>query len=74
MPAYGIPRRTFTPQAKEVAPFNWRRGLLRVWLLLSVGWVMSWTIYLLMYVLQGQFTEVISLQFRSFCLGRLLHF
>jgi hypothetical protein len=56
MPAYGIPRRSFTPQAKELASFNWRRGLFRMWLLLSVGWVMSWTVYLIMYVLQGRFS------------------
>jgi hypothetical protein len=57
MPAYGIPRRSFTPQGKELAPFNWRRGLFRIWLLLSVGWLMSWTIYLIMYVLEGRFAR-----------------
>jgi hypothetical protein len=57
MPAYGIPRRSFTPQAKELAPFNWRRGLFRIWLLVSAGWIMSWTIYLTMYVLQGRFSR-----------------
>jgi len=57
MPAYGIPRRSFTPQAKELPPFNWRRGLFRIWLLLSVGWLMSWTNYLIMYVLEGRFTR-----------------
>jgi hypothetical protein len=57
MPAYGIPRRPFTPQAKGLAPFNWRRGLFRIWLLLSVGWIMSWTNYFIMYFLQGQSTR-----------------
>ena len=61
MPAYGIPRRSFTPQVKELALFNWRRGLFRIWLLLSLGWVMSWSIYLIMYVLQGRFTRSDSL-------------
>ena len=61
MPAYGIPRRSFIPQTKELAPFNWRRGLFRMWLLLSAGWVMSWTIYLVMYVLQGRFIRSDSL-------------
>ena len=61
MPIYGVPRRSFPPRAKELAPFNWRRGLLRMWLLLSVGWVMSWTIYLIMYVLQGRFSGSDSL-------------
>ena len=57
MPAYGIPRRSFTPQAKELAPFNWRRGLLRVWLLLTVGWIMSWTHSFILLFLQGRFTK-----------------
>jgi len=56
MPFYGIPRRSFSPHAKELTPFNWRRGLVRMWLLISDGWVMSWTIYLVMYVLQGRFS------------------
>jgi hypothetical protein len=57
MPAYGIPSRSFTPQVKELARFNWRRGLFRIWLLLSVGWLMSWTNYLIIYVLEGRFTK-----------------
>jgi hypothetical protein len=57
MPAYGIPRSSFTPQVKELVPFNWRRGLFRIWLLLSVGWIMSWTNYLIMYLLQGRSTR-----------------
>ena len=48
MALYGIPRRAFTPQVAEMAPINWRRGLFRVWLLISAGWVMSWAIYLIM--------------------------
>jgi hypothetical protein len=56
MSAYGIPRRSFSPQVKELTPFNWRRGLVRMWLLISAGWVMSWTIYFVMYVLQGRFS------------------
>ena len=56
MPAFGIPRRSFTPQARELASFNWRRGLLRIWFLLSVGWIMSWTNYFIMHFLQGRFT------------------
>ena len=35
MPRFGIPRRDFHEQAKKVMQVNWRRGLLRVWLLLS---------------------------------------
>jgi hypothetical protein len=56
MPIYGIPRRSFTPQVNELAPLKWRRGLFRIWLLISAGWVMSWAIYLIMYALQGRST------------------
>lgn len=48
MPLYSIPRRSFNPRIVEPAKINWRRGLFRVWLLVSSGWVMSWSIYLIM--------------------------
>jgi hypothetical protein len=35
---------------------NWRRGLFRLWLLVSAGWVMGWTIYLIMYSVQGGYS------------------
>jgi hypothetical protein len=57
MTTYGIPRHLITAQAKELAPFNWRRGLFRMWLLLSIGWIMSWTNYLMMSLLQGRSTR-----------------
>jgi hypothetical protein len=56
MPLYGVPRRSFTPQVTEPAPLNWRRGMFRIWLLISAGWVMSWAIYMIMYALQGGYT------------------
>jgi hypothetical protein len=55
MPPYTIPRRPFSPQTSDPAPINWRRGLLRVWLLMSAAWIMSWIIYLIVYGLQGGF-------------------
>jgi hypothetical protein len=48
-------RRTFSPAAEPIV-INWRRGLFRVWLLISAGWVMGWTIYLIMYSLQGGYS------------------
>lgn len=51
----GIPRRAFSIEAKQEPPINWRRGLLRVWLLFSAAWLMSWIIYLIMYGIQGGF-------------------
>lgn len=60
MQPYSIPRRSFTPisQAPEPNPINWRRGLFRIWLLVSGAWMMSWIIYLIMYGLQGGFKTV----------------
>jgi hypothetical protein len=52
MTLHSFPRRTLRAPA-EPMPINWRRGLFRFWLLASAGWVMGWTIYLIMYSLQG---------------------
>jgi hypothetical protein len=48
MPLYSIPRRTLSSPASNPAPINWRRGLFRVWLLMSGAWIMSWVIHLIM--------------------------
>jgi hypothetical protein len=55
MALHNFPRRTFSP---AVAPIliNWRRGLFRIWLLASAGWIMGWAIYLIMYSLQGGYS------------------
>ena len=55
MPPYTIPRRSFTPHNSEPVPINWRRGLFRIWLVVSAAWLMSWVIYLIMFGLQGGF-------------------
>jgi hypothetical protein len=34
---------------------NWRRGLLRVWLLLSAAWIMGWVVYLIIYGIRAGF-------------------
>jgi hypothetical protein len=52
MPLYSIPRRSFGPEHPEAA-INWRRGMFRVWLLVSAAWVMSWFIYLVMYAVRS---------------------
>src|ERR687887_1327336 len=36
------------PAREEVTPLNWRRGLFRLWLLVSAAWLMSWTIYFIL--------------------------
>jgi hypothetical protein len=58
MPPYTIPRRPFSPRTSDPVPINWRRGLFRVWLLISAAWMMSWIIYFILYGLQGGFTRL----------------
>jgi hypothetical protein len=60
MQPHSIPRRSFAPipQASEPIPINWRRGLFRIWLLISAAWMMSWIIYLIMFGLQGGFKTI----------------
>jgi hypothetical protein len=55
MALHNFRRRAFSP---AVAPIfiNWRRGLFRIWLFISAGWIMGWAIYLAMYSLQGGYT------------------
>jgi hypothetical protein len=52
MTIYRGSRRAFVTRKDEALPINWRRGLFRVWLLLSAAWVMAWIIYLIMYTLR----------------------
>jgi hypothetical protein len=52
MPHYSIPRRV---PNEPPYPFNWRRGMFRIWILLSVAWMMGWIIYLTIEGLQGGF-------------------
>jgi hypothetical protein len=52
MTIYRGPRRAFVTRRDDALPVNWRRGLFRVWLLLSAAWVMAWIIYLIMYALR----------------------
>ena len=52
MALHEFPPRRFAPVVNP-SPINWRRGLFRTWLLISAAWIMSWTIYLIMYELKG---------------------
>jgi hypothetical protein len=51
--AYGIPRRAFGVNDNEQVLINWRRGLYRVWVVMSIAWLMGWTIFLIMHGIQG---------------------
>jgi len=56
MQLHSFPRRSFTAQQPvEQVPVNWRRGMFRVWVLISAAWIMSWSIYLIMSALEGKF-------------------
>lgn len=55
MPRFGLPRQGLDEHANKVAEINWRRGLLRIWLLLSAAWTMGWIVYLIIYGIQGGF-------------------
>jgi len=50
----GIRRRSMTTDMDSTLRFNWRRGLFRIWLLVSIGWIMGWINYLLIQSLKGQ--------------------
>jgi len=54
----GIPRRPFGLNDNTPAPINWRRGLLRIWLLVSIAWIMGWMVYLIMFGIQGGFKTI----------------
>jgi hypothetical protein len=41
---HNFSRRAFRPPPEPML-IHWRRGLFRVWLLVSAGWVMGWTIF-----------------------------
>jgi hypothetical protein len=45
MPSYRIPRRPFSPESGERTAINWRRGMIRIWILVSTAWIMGWIIY-----------------------------
>ncbi len=49
-------RRTLMRPDVESRPLNVRRGMFRIWILLSVAWIMGWSIELIMRGIQGGFT------------------
>jgi hypothetical protein len=64
MPHYSVPRRPFASHNEDSVPINWRRGMLRVWLLVSAAWMMGWIIQFIVYGLQGGFkmtTEALTI-------------
>jgi hypothetical protein len=56
MARFGIPRRASDIKVNEpIKAVNWRRGLIRVWLLLSAAWIMGWAVYLILFAIRVGF-------------------
>ena len=53
---FGVPHQASADEQREPVTLHQRRGLFRVWLLLSIGWILGWAIYLVMDGMQGGFT------------------
>ena len=71
MVRFGIPRRVSDMQVNEpTKALNWRRGLIRIWLLLSAAWIMGWVVYLTIFAIQsGIKTLAISSRFPVLLFG-----
>ena len=41
---------------QEKPPVNWRRGMFRLWILVSSAWVMGWMIYFAIKFISGEFS------------------
>ena len=41
---------------QEKTPVNWRRGMFRLWMLVSSAWVMGWLIYFAIKFMSGEFS------------------
>jgi hypothetical protein len=55
---FGLSRRRFAVMVgneNNPAPLNLRRGLFRVWVVMSAAWIMGWTIYLIIFGLRSGF-------------------
>jgi hypothetical protein len=46
--------RRFTLEKEKQIPVNWRRGMLRLWVLASSAWLMGWLIYFAIKFLSGE--------------------
>jgi hypothetical protein len=57
MAQFGIPRRPagLAANTNEPQQVNWRRGLFRIWILMSAAWIMGWVVYLALHAIQTGF-------------------
>ena len=43
-------------QKEKPVPINWRRGIFRLWVLVSAAWIMGWVIYFAIELIRGEST------------------
>ncbi len=48
--------RPFGREKEKLAPINWRRGLMRLWILVSAAWIMGWLIFFAIEFISGKST------------------
>ncbi len=46
----------FTRERETTPPTNWRRGLFRLWVLISSAWIMAWFIFYAIEAIGGEWT------------------
>ena len=49
--------RQFNRERKELNPINWRRGLFRLWVLISTAWILGWLIFYVIEFIGGSWTD-----------------
>ena len=54
---FALMTRPFNHERKKRAPLNWRRGLFRLWVLISVAWIMGWLISFAIEFIEGTWTN-----------------
>jgi hypothetical protein len=49
--------RPFDRERRQPIPINWRRGLFRLWVLVSAAWIMGWLIFYAIEIIGGSWTD-----------------
>ena len=50
-------QRRFTLEKEKPVSVNWRRGMFRLWILVSSAWMMGWRIYFAIKFMSGEFAS-----------------
>jgi len=45
--------RRFNLEREKTTPINWRRGMIRLWILASTAWIMGWSLYFVIEFING---------------------